>query len=104
MSKFFHTMKRFLAHAKYSCCTVLSKSNENELRQIWPIVLAKYRQTFAEISPGETKFRQNGGGGGDISLKSNKISPSKSSARRHFAATRKARQNIAGFRSYMFQT
>ena len=54
-------MKRFLAHAKYSCCTVLSKSNENELHQIWPIVLAKYRQTFAEISPGETKFRQNGG-------------------------------------------
>ena len=30
--------------------TVLSKSNENELRRILPIVLVKYRQTFAEIS------------------------------------------------------
>ena len=41
-----------LIELSFVCCgnTVLSKSNENEVRQILPIVLAKYRQTFPEIS------------------------------------------------------
>ena len=73
-----------------SPATLLSKSNENELRRNLPIVLTKeispnfrqnvgntwlsqmkYRRNVGNISPGETKFRHNSG---DILLKSNKIS------------------------------